>query len=167
MAHSPRLVQRFEHMAVLSSELMTACIAFDDCADKLEANAQLSRDLGVGQAEFNRLSRSLRRIMDKDFNSKSDLKDQVQAAVALNVAAPVRRENGFVLDQVWQETEAAMAHLPAVHDPNPLPVLPENDQTVAQGSATAMAGSSADSSKEQDPDPSAEEPARSQSPGSN
>lgn len=73
------LLRKFEAVTVFSSEAVGAVVSWDDVSDKLEADPELVRELGLSLDEVDSATGILRKIMDNAHKLRAQLKIELES----------------------------------------------------------------------------------------
>ena len=71
------LLVDFEKLTVLGTVATEATLQFDDVMDKLADDPHLKEFLGLKNEELEQCEKTMRKIMDRAFDRKNDLKSQM------------------------------------------------------------------------------------------
>lgn len=115
------LLKRFEDMTALGIELNTAVTAWDDVTDKLFANPLLQEELRITKDQLQQASRILRKVQDAVLKRQGELK----TCLSPTIGRPEPDSSKMTL--MWEEAEAAVAHLPRVFESVLLPGKRDNN----------------------------------------
>ena len=158
-----RRLETYQQACFLACESKEAVVLYDDLHDRLEDNPTFIRELGLEQAEVDRIRRGLRRIMDRSYDFMNRLSKEMEQGVGQPVVPAVgakgpegqgaEREGGytapaceaeaaasdaFTLDQSWRKAEEAHKQSPTVLESALLPKPQEDSQkvSIAEGQET-------------------------------
>lgn len=147
-------LQTYQDACFLACESREALVLYDDLHDRLTASPTLIQELGLEQAEVERIYWGLRRISDRS----CDYMNKLALEIGQDLPQPVAQAEGsqeegkkpagrpgaedgnkapaaeaaasevrLSLDECWQVAEAAHSHLPWVFESVLLPAKPDAD----------------------------------------
>ena len=85
------LLDDFAKLTVLSTVATEATVQFDDAMDKLADDPHLKESLGLKDEELEQCEKTMRKIMDKAFDRKNDLKDEMLKSLKPSAAPETQK----------------------------------------------------------------------------
>ena len=125
-------LQEFHKVIFVSAMALESVVLWDDIVEKFEDNPTLCTSLGVTLQELTDVAQTMKQLMDRAHDRKSDLQRTLEAALQPVQDMHPRRLRSE-LDEMWEAADAAHAHLPTETESVPLlnapPLQAEADES--------------------------------------